>query len=1037
MRKVVTFILGMLFGIIFLFATIGIGGYIFMSSVNVGQFTPSDYPSDSLGDFANMSLLDIAKEIADIYNKENIKTPDENGHYFTLADFEEKYKINLSQATGIQFSDNTKALPVFTLMTPDGLAKAMETTSIAAITDLVNSLQPDGNMFGDELTAELEKHPISDLMGENPLSVLDNVLVNWIVPDMATTESALMFAVGNCTVGGLINAATGGNIFLAIKTEETLAPLGTLKLADLLAGVAEGNNLVADILGEKTVADFISETGDFDLNYLIADFRFGAILGLHRTEEEITLDNLLDYTAEAHDADSKTTVYSKTDEESLEKNYFLADGDKWYQAELNCQESHSHIAECFDYIWLTVEDNRASVVYSALASLTPADLQDGDLLNKLLDRLTLGDVLGADNLTGIFASFKDVKIGNLAQEIEKMYIGKFLGYEFADEVTDTSGYTTEVFNDAAKDIRVITNGTDFAKTLDGKTWYSAEKQCQSSDEHTCSSSCYSIWKNSSGYASGVILMIADETVSGLSNLDFGDKIGNLTIADVLGEANVSSGILKALSHTKISELSDKINTLQLGELLGYTYDEETSQWFDGTEPLSGLTLKLADKTITDLQDINGLLNDVTLGDVISDTSASGVLNALKDTKIGELADAVNNLQIGEILGYELRGGKWFNGSEQITGATAKIADQTINDLQTNGFNGVINELTLRDVMGDTVDGNSILKSLADTDIGSLGNAMNSLYIGQIMGYERKSAENADLYTQTIVAVDSQAVVKSNTNGNYIKIQDGTWYNAAISCTDSHAHTADCFAVIWYTDGTSAADGITKALVNMQVTDLTGNGLQSAINNLTLTDVLGEENLQSGILSSLKNTKISEMSEAIDNTYLGNVLSMYRKEISSNTVFTPVTATNAIRVVYSYSDGSTTKFAILNNGDNKYYEAIYKCRNSAHTDTTHMHECFEQAWYDDAAFTAHTAVLNQGLADMTLGNINAEKIAVIVGSMTIQDMMDNKIISISQENQDTLDDIMGDTDWRSLPTSLFIDELISAIRDITSRFPSGL
>ena len=65
MNRVLVFFLGMLFGIIFIFAALAGGIYIAVTVVK-----PSDISAESenyLGDLANMSLLDIAKNIVELY----------------------------------------------------------------------------------------------------------------------------------------------------------------------------------------------------------------------------------------------------------------------------------------------------------------------------------------------------------------------------------------------------------------------------------------------------------------------------------------------------------------------------------------------------------------------------------------------------------------------------------------------------------------------------------------------------------------------------------------------------------------------------------------------------------------------------------------------------------------------------------------------------------------------------------------------------------------------------------------------------------
>lgn len=157
------------------------------------------------------------------------------------------------------------------------------------------------------------------------------------------------------------------------------------------------------------------------------------------------------------------------------------------------------------------------------------------------------------------------------------------------------------------------------------------------------------------------------------------------------------GIMTGNAYTIIL---DAVKDVQVGEVLGYTYDETTNVWMDG------------------------------------ETEVKGVLGKVASEKIGNLnMTTIDGWKIGEILGYtyDEATNTWKNGGATVTGVMAKMASETIGDL--DNLEATVKGWTITDVLGaETVNGNRVLKIVGNTPIGELASGIDNVLVGEVMGY---------------------------------------------------------------------------------------------------------------------------------------------------------------------------------------------------------------------------------------------------------------------------------------------------------------
>ena len=299
------------------------------------------------------------------------------------------------------------------------------------------------------------------------------------------------------------------------------------------------------------------------------------------------------------------------------KTVMSDDGKTWYLAKSVCEQQHPHTRDCYIYIWMN-GNAQADGVMAKLADKKINSLGD---ISAMLQDFTLADVLGEDNLTGIFRELANVPIGDIANQIDSIYIGTVLEYT-RKQVADISGYTA--VDDVAD---VLQNNGEFVRK-DGDVWYEAKLDC--TESHVHNSDCYGfVWYTDETHTqavSGLEAMLSNATINTI-----GDKLQleNFTLAKLgIGSDN---NILTYLQDVPLSEIDTQLNTMKLGVALGYTLNNE-NVWVDGEgNPVKGINAKIAEMSIQDFGSGNGITeitNTLTIGDLMD--SGMIVLDTDKD-----------------------------------------------------------------------------------------------------------------------------------------------------------------------------------------------------------------------------------------------------------------------------------------------------------------------------------------------------------------------------------------------------------------------
>lgn len=483
------------------------------------------------------------------------------------------------------------------------------------------------------------------------------------------------------------------------------------------------------------------------------------------------------------------------------------------------------------------------------------------------------------------------------------------------------------------------------------------------------------------------------------------ELGKITFTSLVGSGDATlNAVLEGKTIADIIDDSGNITTdpvindLQIGRLLGLTYNEETDTWTksDGT-PADSMYAAIAGITVGQVLKGQGI-NDICLGDllgfvrnkitdvsaytesfVFTDEQGNTTLTVLRNPATDAYVLAAPAKEGEQLVWYEA---EFFCADETAhtsthskdcykfvwytddtlatvaTGVTGKLANTKISNL--SNLNDEIQNFTLADVLGE--DGvPQMLDSLKHTKIKDMETALDETYLGGFFKYYRK-AVNQSAFSDT--ETDGIKV-----NGGVIAKADGdNYYIAKLICEQTHTHTASCYGFEWYTDSACSvlATGITAKLADEQVKNL-GN-LQDKIMTFTLKDVMGDD--VPSVLKSIQDTKLSDLNGAIDQMYLGDMLGNHRVEVDDLTGYADVISGTVKQKgsLYAKIDSDA------------WYEADIVC------DETHTHtaDCFDYNWYDETDAKLDGVIAS--VASVKVGDMDGDTITAKVNNMKLGEVL---------------------------------------------------
>ena len=178
--------------------------------------------------------------------------------------------------------------------------------------------------------------------------------------------------------------------------------------------------------------------------------------------------------------------------------------------------------------------------------------------------------------------------------------------------------------------------------------------------------------------------LADLTIDAISGDRLSDEINEMQVSSLLGYTkgddgkwynssnNEVDGMMAAVAGFKVGELDEKIGTVKMGDVAGYTYNEQDAVWYKDGAPATGILASLSDLTIDEMSDedrLSGKIQTISIADVMgyqknSDgvwcskngdgelVEVSGIMKVLADSSLNDAESTIDNSKMADILGYK-------------------------------------------------------------------------------------------------------------------------------------------------------------------------------------------------------------------------------------------------------------------------------------------------------------------------------------------------------------------------------------------------
>ena len=733
--------------------------------------------------------------------------------------------------------------------------------------------------------------------------------------------------------------------------------LSNTKLTDMVNPPegSTGNIPLLDELGWLSISDLPFDLGNNKIIEKISDYP------LCKIGDEINnlyIGDVMDYyIGDAVDTSAMDTVVEK-DGVAVVKSvtvlgtttYYKLKGKEYYEAELTSSATRkmnypaayerkygtgatfdaTSSADNYDFVWKKEEGgtyNKVDALAALMAGLKIGDMTGSFNLNDRIEWLSISDMFDEGSSIKDNAFFKgiiDVPLCDISNATSELYLSNVLGYTRANEMTAYAGMEyNEIagFTPVTTSITdVLTDGTIFIrKAIDYKDnsahWYLADPTVASRKpvaDITADDYSYTYEEDRGGtivpVTDRINIFIADMKVKQLSDdsarhdMLIG-RINYLTLEEVLGADNslFDNNIFKSLKDKPICTLGDAINDMRLGEFMNYSLVSHPTTGYSDTA-IAGI--KKHNSNDEYLREIDGVWYKTTASIANRKDAYGETVTASDYTFVWQHKDSGNNLvDVDSIVNNVIAS---FKVGDISTGADAMI-DQIL-------------WLSAPELLGASATSGAIFTAIGDAPMKKINDAINDVYVGELMNYELQEVADVTGYTHVII---TDTVLYNGTN--YVKAKDGKWYKAADMDTDGTVDEDD-FDFVWkkIADGTEVT-GVEGIMANIQIGNLDSANFSEKVKALKLSEVI---TVEAGSLTDLLvgDATLGNMSTAVENNMktisVGTLITKGIIDLSEGDI------NNAMKLkgYYAYQDGAVAT-------GNKYYDNYTLTDNNIFTTST--------------------------------------------------------------------------------------------------------
>ncbi len=765
-----------------------------------------------------INSMTLKKLVEEIISFQNI----EGG--LTINFIIDRYGVNLPESMDEILVEELRSLPLNQVLSAGGLSVVLEHVSVGTVLKFV----PEG-VISEPAKETLKDKTLKQVVDGDFGLLLSGVKLGYLLGVEYTLEGSVYIPVyknpdsptiiellAPVDLGKMLTVISDGGDMLEVL-HESIADVALIQLVHSFMTVEEGP--LYELLDGKEVGEVIvwdEELGAYKLDFLatLSGMRVGDLLNLQ-------------------------PVYAENDPELLIS---------WNDKEGNGVIGYMRGLASFDLSSLTAEDGGINdemfldhMFFGDLLGYVPTFDPDGNVVSW---ETTDGGAVDTAFKNIVSKPVNDLMNGGftISMLMDDLYLGDLLGYTYED--------------------------------VDGeKVWYEDNVKVEGLDKVLANIDLEQMLDPESDYS----------IISAFSGNLMGDLLGYTPTADGWKNGDVEvTGIDKVIADIDIAALmdpdvdydvADAFNGAQLGEVLGYEYNESERHWYHDGEPATVVENAIA---------------EIDMGRLLSEDDSYKITTAFNDTFLGDLigyhrGDVVDpdvtTLEDREYLWYEDVTEDGTTTRREVTGVQGELANYNLykimegeQELSTDGFMvgelvGIHTEICYVYLNGSPVmvDGerlthkiwfesngvraNGMLAAIAETDIQHLDGYINEVKIGD--------------------AVD------------YISLQDGT---------DDYYELGE---VVTYVDGdlvekrvnVTKATGVMTVLAGLNVKDLSDSSAVSGkIQKIKIGDVMGwhydggvwytdstKTEVASGTLGALADSTVGTINEDIKTKQIGILL----------------------------------------------------------------------------------------------------------------------------------------------------------------------